>query len=678
MKKAIYPIPRNSLVWLLASVGLCILPQLERLPVWMWGVTALCLYWRVQVFRQRWSYPRAPVKLGFILLGVMGVFWHYQTLFGPDAGVALLVLAYLFKLLELVKKRDAYLIVILSYFVLATNYLFDRGLLSTIYSLGVVIVVTAALVGLNQTQAHTQFRQTLKKSSTMLLQSVPLMVVLFVLVPRIDPLWNLNLGSEQAKTGLSEEMSPGDISKLSRSAELAFRVEFEGDIPSRDRLYWRGVVFSRFDGRTWYVDTTSKYNDDLVFDKSQVILKGKTFRYKVILDATFNDWLYVMPYGVVDLALAEVKPDMTWILEGGVDTDTIYHVTSYPDFEWSMDHLKLEDQEKYLQLPARTNPQTREFALKLLARANGDAEKFIKSILEWINVEEFQYTLTPPKLYGATIDQFLFQTRQGFCAHYAGAMVFLLRSVGIPARMIGGYQGGQMHPSGEYMLVHQYDAHAWVEAWIPGHGWRRYDPTAAIAPSRIIDGPQNATTDSSFLAASPLSPNRLRNVQWVSRLRNYWDYTDYLWTKWVVGYNQDVQYQFLTRLLGSVTTETMGYLLAACAGLFILIFLLILYLERKKIKIDPLDRLYLEMCKRLEARGIVRRVGEGVEAFSQRVAREKPQYAESVASISKLYQRVKYAPAYQQDTECNSTTAVEGDMIRDTQRAIRRRLRSIR
>ncbi|MEZ5510870.1 MAG: DUF3488 domain-containing protein [Gammaproteobacteria bacterium] len=270
-----FPMPRTAFVLLLATSVLAVLPHLSRLPLWMLPAFVAVLVWRVQVFRQRWPFPGRAVRLLLVVSGFAGVILHHGTVLGPDAGVALLITAYLFKQLEMATRRDAFLIVILSYFVLATEFLFSTSLYSTLYVLLVLLVITATQVALNQTDARIAVKRPLGVSLRLIMQSIPLMLALFFLFPRIGPLWQLNLHNKQNFIGLSDRMSPGDISDLSRSPALAFRAEFSGAIPPNRERYWRAAVFDRFDGRTWHAVA----DEDLrAFEESQLVRGERRYR----------------------------------------------------------------------------------------------------------------------------------------------------------------------------------------------------------------------------------------------------------------------------------------------------------------------------------------------------------------------------------------------------------------
>lgn len=646
---AVYPMPRNSLIWLLVAVLLSVVPQALRLPEWMFLVAVGCVVWRVQVFRQRWRFPGKLVRIVFIVLTTWGVFVHYGTLLGPDPGVALLIVAYLFKLLEMYQRRDAYVIVILSYFVLATTYLFDTSLLTSLFTLLICVAITAALLGLHQVSGHRKPRDTLLTAGLMLLQSLPLMLVLFVLVPRVGPIWTLSVNSEQARTGIGEEMTPGDITELAKSAEVAFRVEFDSAPPPREAMYWRGIVFSRFNGRTWYIDQLRFKKEFTKGDPEHFQLlvpqQSDPLRYQVIMKATYRDWLFAMPLAKIEHENTYLSQDLTWMKEDGVTANIIYQVESHTNYRLQPGSLHPNQRQHYLQLPSSGDLKSRAFAMRLMSDVDNDPAVFTQQLLAWIRTEPFSYTLSPPPLAGDTIDQFLFTTRNGFCAHYAGAMVFLLRSAGIPARMIVGYQGGTWHPSGDYLLIHQYDSHAWVEAWLPGQGWTRFDPTAAIAPERIFDGPFSTGSDESFSVESPLSPDRLRNNPLLTRLRNQLDYYDYLWTRWVVGYQQDTQNAFLSQFLGQVTPEKLVWLLGGVAGSVVaLLAIVLLVRHRPRAPMHPADKLYLALCRRLARRGLRREQGEAPRHYAERIAIQLPDRSDAIREFTQLYEQLRYAP----------------------------------
>lgn len=657
----IFPMPRSAFVLLMVSVALSVLPHLPRLPVWMLPVMLVIIVWRIQIFRQRVKFPGRVLRLLLVSIAFCSMVYHHGTLFGPDAGVGLLVTAYVFKLLEMYSKRDAFLVVILAYFVLATELLFSFSFFMSAYIVLVLLCITAALIALNQTDSTIAVWMPLKTSVLYFLQAVPLLVVLSLLFPRIGPLWQLNLSSNSAAVGLSEKISPGDIANLSRSEKLAFRVEFEGDIPPYRDRYWRAAVFDRFDGRTWYAQNSQS---PAPLNRSEIRRESKQYRYRVFLEATGQRWLMSMPYAEIkglkyfsSAALMNFNPEP-------INSSLTYDVVSYPDFQYQSEQLLLKDIQKYTALPASTDPVTRDYAKTLYDEVGRRPQQFSEKILRWFFKENFVYSLTPPLLGQHTIDDFLFKTRTGFCSHFAGAYVFMLRSVGIPARMVGGYQGGDLHPIGNYLLVHQYEAHAWVEYWIQGQGWIRVDPTAAVAPHRIESGPLGEASHSSFLAESPLSPDRFRNIELISRIRILVDYMDYLWVKNVVSYDADKQSDLFARLLGKVTPQRIALLLGVAAGGVLLMLAMFILLSRKRSgKLDRVDRALLRFVKKMNRVGLSRKQGEGIDTFFIRIVNEKPEYSQKVNKMRELYDRIKYSN-FKKSTNLTPKTTNQDDTLR--------------
>lgn len=664
-----FPMPRTAFVLLLLTNVLAVLPHVERVPGGMWLGFAGLLLWRIQVFRQRWPFPSRLLRLLLVAAGFAGVIAHHRTLFGPDAGVGLLVTAYLFKQLEMVTRRDAFLVVILSYFVLATEFLFSRSLYTTLYVLVVLVLITATQVALNQTTSRIAPWQPIRVSLLLVLQSVPLMLALFFLFPRIGPLWQLNLHPRQHTVGLSDRMAPGDIARLSRSGALAFRVEFTGDIPpSRDR-YWRATLFDRFDGRIWHaVDDASL----APLDRQQLQPVGRVYDYRVILEPTGQHWLMAMPAARVSGVEHRATEALSFVSKEAIDTTLSYQVSSVLDYRYQWEGLTARERSRYLQLPAEGDPESRRFAREQFRRLGQDPARLIDYLLGWFHQENFVYTLNPSRLGQDSIDEFLFQTRRGFCAHFAGAFVFLLRSAGVPARLVGGYQGGERHPLGGYLRVHQYDAHAWAEVWLTGQGWVRVDPTAAVAPHRIEQGVQDSTTDDSFLLDSPLSPERLRNLALFARARLLVDYMDYLWYRNVVSYNADAQNRLFRHWLGEVTPQRIAALIGGVAGVCLLVLVALnLWRQPPLHRPDRADRLYAAFCSKLARKKLQRLAGEGPQAFAERACIALPCQSRAIRHITALYCAIKYAPLpatgkiHPKDSHAGDTLgALEQDLAR--------------
>jgi hypothetical protein len=294
-------------------------------------------------------------------------------------------------------------------------------------------------------------------------------------------------------------------------------------------------------------------------------------------------------------------------------------------------------------LPGDSNPETLRVA-RQWAQETPDAEALIDRVLELFN-RSFVYTLEPPPLGDQAVDEFLWQTQRGFCEHFASSFAFFMRAAGHPARVIGGYLGGEVHPSEGFVTVRQYDAHAWAEVWVEGRGWIRIDPTAAVAPERVEMSLADLFDDADgFLSDSPLSLIRFRDfglVNWIVLQR---DYIDYAWATWVLGYDKR-QVEVLQQLLGRVSTTRLGLLFLAAAALSVLPYLLVRLINRRRDKPDPRDALIRQFCARMARAGLPRRTGEGIRDYAARIAKERPELGQEARDIAEAFVSQRYDPA---------------------------------
>ncbi|MEH6650102.1 MAG: DUF3488 and DUF4129 domain-containing transglutaminase family protein [Motiliproteus sp.] len=672
----LYQIPRNSLFWLLASMFAAIVPHAGRLPLWLLLVCLLCGCWRLMVYRGRWSLPGMLVRAVLVLSGFAAVYGHYGTLLGPEAGSALLVLGFCFKLMETHQPRDAFIVVVLGYFVVATSFFFDQYLVSAAYMGLVCIMITAALLGLNQSPLHTHPRRTLMISLRLLGQSVPLMVVLFVLVPRIGPVWSLDLGSGNARTGLSDRITPGDIANLSRSDARAFRVAFDppATVPPPSQRYWRALVLSHYDGRTWSRGSVDMDAEPMVHwgsDRPPWLSSTandnsgpNSYRYQVTMEPTDQRWLFAM--------------EGSWSGDSGVGRSRDHRLLSRTEVRQTFSYrvesptVVALDQHKLpgwlrrinLQLPSDGDPQSRQLAKRLWQQAESQVgagaaritavqgpssevdERYIAQVMALFAQQPFRYTLRLPRLSGDRIDQFLLQSRSGFCSHFAGAFVYLMRAAGLPARIVAGYQGGEINPLGGYLSVHQFDAHAWAEVWLEGRGWVRFDPTAQVAPERVEQGVEQALLEEgSFLDSSPLSPLRYRHLAWLTQLRLSWDYLNFSWHRWVLGYDAKAQQKLLLRWLGKVDFRQLGLLLFLTVGTLLAgLALWQLYWDRRLSHRDPVLRSYHRLCHKMSKRGVSVLEGESPSSYLARLQQRFPELTGSFKQLDSLLVALFYQP----------------------------------
>jgi len=642
-----FQIPRNSLVWMLAAQAAVIAPHVTRLPYWTMMLCVVCGLWRVMVYQGRWSYPGTWVKVFFVVFGVIGLAFGYRTFLGLDPWVGLLIMMFVLKLLEMHHKRDAYIVILLGYFIALTQFLYDQSIPWTIYMYFCVTMITAALIGLNQTRSHTKPVQTFKKATVLLLQSVPLMLVLFVFFPRITPLWTVPLQSDIARSGVTDKMTPGSLAQLAQSDELAFRATFEGEVPSFSKLYWRGLVLSRFDGETWEQEDRGLYGRLYTPGRptswlSNMELLGDTVNYSILLEPTNRNWMFslTMPEPLDKKGVGLVR-DFRFFSFREIRSKFRYQVTSHLRYRADV-ALSPFWHYRYTLLPETGNPRSRQLAQDIFA-GSSDQMDYVRNVLRMYNLQEFVYTLKPSVLGEDYVDGFLLETRRGFCEHYAGSFVFLMRAVGIPARVVVGYQGGEYNRIGNYVEVRQYDAHAWTEIWQEGRGWIRVDPTSAVAPERIEKGLESAIQgEDTFLANLPLSWMRYRQTLWLTEIRLQLSAISHYWDTWVVGYTTSMQLGLLTKYLGEIDRIKLGmYMLTAFFSLFGMVAIFVLR-KRSHNLLQPVDKQYLRFCRLLEKQGLPRSIGEGPYDYAQRVGEQRPDLAAATLTVTRAYVQMNY------------------------------------
>jgi transglutaminase-like putative cysteine protease len=630
-------IPRISLTWLLVAQALVIVPHLGHLPLWVIGLWLGCAGWRVQIFRMRVGYPTRLAKAGLMLAAAAGVLASRGSLVGLDAGVVLLIAAFVLKLVELRSKRDALVLILLGFFCVVTAYLFDDSLLAAAYSLLPVSTLLAALIGLQQSRLAMRPWPTLRLSLGLLAQALPLMLLLFVFFPRLGPLWALP-NPNKALSGLSDSMAPADIAELSKSDELVFTATFNGVPPARAQLYWRALTLEHFDGRRWSQAPLASQNN-----AAQWTASGQPWEYSVIAQASGRNWLYALDVARSEEGGIQARRDFSLQSQQPLEQAMQYRVRSWPDVLRDAD-LPISGLADSLQLPAEGDPRSRAWARELLAR-HPSPDALVQALLQHFNHEPYHYTLKPPPVGVDSIDEFLFRTRRGFCAHYAGAMTFVLRAAGIPARVVAGYQGGELNPRGNFLTVRQFDAHAWVEYWQAGQGWTSVDPTFAVAPERIEQGLEQALSDEqSFLADSPLSPLRYRQVAWLNQLRLSWDDLNYGWQRWVLGYQGAQQLQLLQRWFGRMDGQVLGLALVGGGGLLLGLLALFLFKPWRRER-DPLLRQFRRFERLLGRHGVPRQAAEGPRAYAERAARQLPAQAEAIKAFAQAFEAQQYADA---------------------------------
>lgn len=612
-------------IWVVLPLTLAVAPLMPDLPYWVGGVWLLCAVLRLS---RRDAALSAPVRVLLAALVLAGILAEFRTILGPQGGVALLVGMSAMKLLETSTARDRTLMVLIGYFLLLTTFIHGQSLPLAVYQGVVAIALTGSLIAIQPSASASPVGR-LKLAARMLAQALPLAVLMFVLFPRIPAPFGGLAQIASARTGLSDSMSPGSFNDLILSDEVAFRVEFDGRAPAPGEMYWRGPVLWIFDGRAWRqgagLPLTSIHND----------AQGRALRYTVTLEPHRQRWLFTL--GLPDRAPdipADATPDFLWLAKRPVTERLRYRHGGFLDYRMDLAPTP-ESRELGLRLPAGYNPKTRD--LIDAWKAEGLAGKaMVDRALAHFRDEPFYYTLRPPGLGVNSVDDFLFGTRRGFCEHYSSAFVVLMRMAGLPARIVTGYQGGELNALGNYWVIRQRDAHAWTEVWLPERGWIRVDPTAAVAPERVERG---------IAAALPAMerPASSWDYALLRPIGQAWDLLNTRWNRWVLGYDNERQRSLLSRLHPMLST-LQGMLWAILVSLGIALGLVFWSLmpRRRSIPVDELTRLYARFRQRLTNAGLVAGEHEGPMNLAKRIIRERPDLADEVRAIALLYIAMRY------------------------------------
>jgi len=433
---------RTNVSWMALSMGLVTMPHIERLPVWISSMAVLVIAWRLYISWSDGNLPRKWLLLLIVAGASAGVYLSFGTLFGRDSGVALLVVMLTLNLLEMKNLRDAMIVIFLSYFVVLTELLYSQTIPTALLMLIGVWIVTATMIGLQSPGSGMRYQDRLGLAGKMLAQATPLMLVLFLLFPRVQgPLWGLPRDAYSGVSGLSDSMSPGTLSRLSLSDAVAFRVQFQGETPKAPQLYWRGPVLWYFDGTSWHMGISFEGGTPTYSPG------GSPVSYTVTLEPHEKRWLFALDLPAKLVPNSRFTPDFQMLSTTPVRQRMRYEMTSHTSYRFGYEGLSGLERRRALQLPDNYNWRSRTLAENMRRSARDDRDMMDK-VLAMFRGQQFYYTLTPPLLGEHPIDDFLFNTKSGFCEHYASAFVFLMRAAGIPARVVTGYQGGELNPVG--------------------------------------------------------------------------------------------------------------------------------------------------------------------------------------------------------------------------------------
>lgn len=557
-------LPRDArdTLFLLTVIALIVLPQVENLPWWCSAITAMVLLWRGMLAVKAQPLPGKWWRIALLAMTLGATYATHRTLLGRDAGVTLIVILLALKTLELRARRDAFVIFFLGFFAMLTNFFYSQSLLTAFTMLLALLGLLTALVNAHMPVGRPPLMQAARTAGWMALAGAPIMLALFLLFPRLAPLWGTPSDAMAGRTGLSNMMRVGTIAELALDESIAARIKFENNkAPPQSQLYFRGPVLAQFDGREW---TALPYWARGAQSVSNLRVSGEPVRYEVTLEASNRPLL-------LTLDVAQKAPegpglevtgtsDMQWFANRPITDLVRYRAESYTQFQIGPLKRTGGQLQAYLALPPGTNPRTTALAAEMRADpalASADTPALVQAVLRRLRTGGYTYTLEPGVYGNDTADEFWFDRKEGFCEHIASAFVVLMRNLGVPARIVTGYQGGKFNGIDNYWVVRQSDAHAWAEVWQEGTGWTRVDPTASVAPGRIGQFQRLAPQPGLFAGAiSAMSPTFAQNI------RAAWEAVNNSWNQWVLNYTQSRQLNLLKNIgFEAPSLEDLAYVL---------------------------------------------------------------------------------------------------------------------
>ena len=572
MLQAIKNLPRETrdTLFLLTVIAWVVAPQINNLPLWCSGMAATILLWRAYLAVRGFALPARWWLFGLLLLATGATYFTHRTLMGRDAGVTYIVVLLSLKTLEMRAQRDTFVIFFLGFFTLLSNFFFSQSLLTAVAMLVGLLGLLTALVNSHMPVGKPPLLQAAKTAAWMALLGAPVMVALFVLFPRIAPLWGVPGDAMAGRTGLSSSMQVGTIASLALDDSVAMRIRFDGPTPRMAEMYFRGPVLSSFDGLEWR--PPQPFLPSRAASIAQLQVQGTAYSYQVTLEPNSKPWILVLDAAdtkpVLEGLRTTMTPELQWIAERPITDLVRYTAKSYTSFR----HGPLRRTgalQEFVELPPNYNPRTRQLAADILTdprNQGADTAALVNTVLERLRTGGYIYTLDPGVFGTDTADEFWFDKKMGFCEHIASSFVLLMRAMNIPARIVTGYQGGDINAIDRYWTVRQSDAHAWSEVWMPERGWVRVDPTSAVSPGRTgtlarLAAPRNVISQA-LLNVNP---------QFALNLRAVWEAANNRWNQWVLNYSQAKQLDVLRNLgFESPSWEDLTYVLIAlvvCASL---------------------------------------------------------------------------------------------------------------
>lgn len=633
MSGALERLPRFTqlLIWSAGGLLLAVLPNVSNVSLWIVLLTLLAIMARLTIELRHWSLPPKLVRIVIALAAMLGVLATYRTLNGLEAGTAFLVLMGALKLLETRTPRDLTVVMFVAYFLLFAGFLYDQSLLRLPWMIVTAWLLTATLMRVHQS-APMAVSEALRLTGKMVLQSLPLAIALFLFFPRLPGQFWAVPARSAAATGIDDQMSPGEISELTLSSAIAFRARFDGELPLPHDRYWRGVVLHDFDGRTWR-------RLRQFYPEQKFTPVGTRYLYNVTIEPNNRNWIFGLE-SVTDWPRnrARIAFDRQLFAGNAISALSSFDLQSHSQLRYE-GPLAASTRVADLQIGDH-NPRSKELARQIYASA-GSPEAFVTAVLQKFRQEEYFYTLEPPRLEADAVDDFLFNTRRGFCEHFASAFTLMARAAGIPAHVVLGYQGGELNPMGGYLIVRQSDAHAWSEIWIDGKGWVRVDPTAAVAPERVEQGVEAALGED-----EPIPGRVFRRFNTLMKVRQAWDAMNTFWNDQVIAFGERQQRSLMASIgIEDADWRSLGMGLAIALVVFFASLTGWLAWRYRPRPHDPVVQTYAQLCRRLARRDLARESHEGPNDYLMRVAAARPELAQVLHEIRILYVSLRYGPS---------------------------------
>jgi protein-glutamine gamma-glutamyltransferase len=606
-------------------------------PIWCVGIGLAAVAWRIYALG-RAQPPKRRIGTRFLLgavtaLLVAAVALSFRTLNGLEAGTALLVVMGALKLLESRAPRDDAIVIGVALFLLLAAALANQALWRIPFYLLAAWGACAAIALVAHSDSLLTTRAALRLSARALAMAIPLALACFAFFPRVaGHFWALQRES-LAVTGLSDEMSPGSIDRIANEYDPVFRVSFEGTPPPRAALYWRGPVLNSFDGFTW------RRERGRVYLAEPLQRLGAAYRYHVTLEPTHQPWLFT-------LDTVDERPRRDTFLSHDRQLSANLPVTSTMSYD-AVSHLETRSSaplstlgRRYeTRLPPDRNPRALALAQEIRARTRSDAE-YSRAVLDWFRANGLEYTLEPGITSVDSVDTTLFDTRRGFCGHFASAYATLMRAAGVPARIVTGYLGGEWNPVGGYVLVRQSEAHAWTEVWLDGQGWTRVDPTAVVAPERLQRGIFDLLSSS-----LPATSVMMHQSAWFRRVAQWWDGANQWWQGSVIEFDLRAQFNLLQKLgIDLPQWQHLGWAFAIGLSSWIAWVALSLRRSVPRVRPDRIARAWIAATRKL-ARVVPRAASEGPLEYARRVGNTRPDLAARVAALAARYAQLRFGPS---------------------------------